>query len=133
MQHEPGRNVGVEIVLRAVQWPGLASDCSNKVVGFLFIGHRLPNDSDQVVDRIGGVDLLVEELLDRRSRIDFHSPSFAFRCAGLQRLAPGGIDIVLLDLNLPDSRGLETFVKLHAEVPDVPVVVLIGDARRQRG
>ena len=47
--------------------------------------------------------------------------------AGLERLAQGGIDIVLLDLNLPDSRGLDTFVKLREQLPQVPVVVLTGE------
>jgi MinD-like ATPase involved in chromosome partitioning or flagellar assembly/ActR/RegA family two-component response regulator len=46
---------------------------------------------------------------------------------GLERLAQGGIDVVLLDLNLPDSRGLDTFATLHQRVPDVPVVVLTGE------
>ncbi len=53
--------------------------------------------------------------------------------AGLERLAQGGIDIVLLDLNLPDSRGLETFVKLHAQSPQVPVVVLTGEYDESHG
>lgn len=47
--------------------------------------------------------------------------------AGIERLTHGGIDIVLLDLNLPDSRGLETFEKLHEKSPQVPVVVLTGE------
>ncbi|MBI2481747.1 MAG: response regulator [Planctomycetia bacterium] len=42
---------------------------------------------------------------------------------GIQRLSRGGIDVVLLDLNLPDSEGLETFRVLHEAVPQVPVVV----------
>ena len=46
--------------------------------------------------------------------------------AGLERLIRGGIDVVLLDLSLPDSRGLETFVRLQREAPAVPVVVLTG-------
>lgn len=46
---------------------------------------------------------------------------------GFERLAQGGIDIVLLDLNLPDSAGLETFVRLRAQAPDVPVVVMTGE------
>jgi len=47
--------------------------------------------------------------------------------SGLQRLTRGGIDVVLLDLNLPDSRGLETFAALREEAPGVPVVVLTGE------
>ena len=35
-------------------------------------------------------------------------------------------DIVLLDLSLPDSSGLDTFEKVHARVPEVPIVVLTG-------
>jgi serine phosphatase RsbU (regulator of sigma subunit) len=35
-------------------------------------------------------------------------------------------DVILLDLGLPDSRGLETFFVLHARAPDVPIVVLSG-------
>ena len=45
---------------------------------------------------------------------------------GLDRLTRAGIDIVLLDLNLPDSRGLETFATIHAQAPEVPIVVLTG-------
>jgi Flp pilus assembly CpaE family ATPase len=57
--------------------------------------------------------------------------SFEVECVerlklALDRLKRGGIDIILLDLNLPDSRGLETFITLHDQAPQVPVVVLTG-------
>jgi two-component system, cell cycle sensor histidine kinase and response regulator CckA len=42
------------------------------------------------------------------------------------RLRGGGFHAVLLDLSLPDSEGLETFVRAQAEVLDVPIVVLTG-------
>lgn len=42
----------------------------------------------------------------------------------LAALATGAFDIVLLDLGLPDSRGLATFSVLHARFRLVPVVVL---------
>jgi two-component system, cell cycle response regulator len=45
---------------------------------------------------------------------------------GIARLAEGGVQLVLLDLALPDSRGLETFLKIRSEAPSVPVVVLTG-------
>lgn len=46
--------------------------------------------------------------------------------AGLARLDKGGIDLVLTDLTLPDSRGLETVRTVLARFPNVPVVVLTG-------
>ena len=45
---------------------------------------------------------------------------------GLKALACGGIDIVLLDLTLPDSSGHNTFTMLAKHVPTMPVVVLTG-------
>ncbi|MGB8990581.1 MAG: histidine kinase [Desulfobaccales bacterium] len=44
---------------------------------------------------------------------------------GLARLGGGGIDVVLLELDLPDSRGLDTLARLQAQAPRVPLVVLI--------
>ena len=36
------------------------------------------------------------------------------------------VDVVLLDLTLPDSLGVETVAAVHAASPDVPIVVLTG-------
>ena len=44
----------------------------------------------------------------------------------LQRLAHGGIGLVLSDLSLPDSHGLDTFLQLHAQAPQVPIIVFSG-------
>jgi len=46
--------------------------------------------------------------------------------AGLREVARVGIGIVLLDLSLPDSRGLATFAQLHAKAPQIPIIVLSG-------
>ncbi|MFQ5922343.1 MAG: sensor histidine kinase [Anaerolineales bacterium] len=45
---------------------------------------------------------------------------------GLMRLRAGAFDAVLLDLQLQDSHGLETFEKVHGQAPNVPIVVLTG-------
>lgn len=45
---------------------------------------------------------------------------------GLSRLAGGGVDVVLLDLGLPDAQGLEGLTMLQLHAPKVPVVVLTG-------
>ena len=47
--------------------------------------------------------------------------------SALARLAAGGIDVVLLDLDLPDSRGVATAERILDAHPDVPVVVLTGN------
>ena len=59
---------------------------------------------------------------------------------GVRRLLDGGIHLVLLDLGLPDSQGLDTLVRLVQAVADVPIVVLTGlddeeveKAARRRG
>lgn len=44
----------------------------------------------------------------------------------LERLAEGGIDLVLLDLGLPDSQGLDTYSKVHVQAQETPIVVLTG-------
>jgi diguanylate cyclase (GGDEF)-like protein len=46
--------------------------------------------------------------------------------SGLAHLGRNKTDIVLLDMNLPDSTGLETLTGLLESSPDVPVVVLTG-------
>ena len=48
--------------------------------------------------------------------------------AGLTRLNKGGIDAVLLDLSLPGTHGIETFDKLCIGAPDVPILILGGNA-----
>jgi signal transduction histidine kinase len=44
--------------------------------------------------------------------------------AGLQRLEVESFDVVLLDLGLPGSQGLDTFQEMHARVSTVPIVIL---------
>jgi len=57
---------------------------------------------------------------------------FRLHCAerlsqGLEQLAAGEMGLVLLDLSLPDSFGLETFTKVYAHSPTVPIIVLTGN------
>jgi PAS domain S-box-containing protein len=44
----------------------------------------------------------------------------------LARLRGAPVDVVLLDLALPDSQDHETFAAVHHLVPDVPIIVLTG-------
>ena len=80
--------------------------------------------------------LLIEDdpedaLVIRRALAEAGGAAFALERrdslgAGAARLAEGGIDLVLLDLSLPDSRGLDTVIGVREQAPDVPIVVLTG-------
>lgn len=71
-----------------------------------------------------GYAQLLRKTLAEETNPAFHVDEANRVQTALKRLAQGGIDVVLLDLYLPDSNGLETFATLRANAPDVPVVVL---------
>lgn len=47
--------------------------------------------------------------------------------AGLAALKERPADLIILDLHLPDSHGLDTFRTVHAAAPDTPIVILSSD------
>ena len=49
----------------------------------------------------------------------------------LARLSQGGVDAVLLALDLPDSQGMVTFDRAYAFSPDVPFVVLTDEPNEE--
>jgi len=69
---------------------------------------------------------LIRELLSAEEGASFFLEHADRLSTGLARLAQGNIDVILLDLSLPDSHGLEGLNKICAQVPKVPVVVLSG-------
>ena len=44
----------------------------------------------------------------------------------LRYLEDEGFDVVLLDLSLPDSQGLNTFTSTRAKAPEVPIIMMTG-------
>jgi len=78
-----------------------------------------------IEDNPGDARLIREMLLEE--------PGTAFRlenadrlARGLEALAAGDVSLVLLDLSLPDSYGLESFAKVYAHSPNIPIIVLTG-------
>ncbi len=69
---------------------------------------------------------LISRLVDEvcGGTVKFLVESVSSLAEGLARLERDDHDIVLLDLMLPDSRGLETLSRLRAKAPGIPVVVL---------
>src|SRR5882724_6512748 len=67
---------------------------------------------------------LIEKLLQESRGPEFELAVATTLADGLARLAAGDHDLVLLDLTLPDSHDLETFIRVRAAAPNLPVVVV---------
>lgn len=78
-----------------------------------------------VEDNPGDKRLIREMLAEARS-VTFDLKYADRLQAGLEHLGKSRVEVVLLDLGLPDSQGLETLSKIYAKVPEVPIVVLTG-------
>ncbi|MCX6899720.1 MAG: PAS domain-containing protein [Verrucomicrobia bacterium] len=68
--------------------------------------------------------VLMRAMLAEAGAGQFELTSVSRLSEGLERLAADGFDLVMLDLGLPDSNGLETFAKVHTQAPQVPIIVL---------
>jgi diguanylate cyclase (GGDEF)-like protein len=83
-----------------------------------------------LVEDHAGDRVLVEEML-----ADTAEPAVVTSCIRLgdamEQVKRGLADLVLLDLSLPDSDGVEGVRRLRAAAPEVPVVVLSGLNDRQ--
>ncbi len=78
-----------------------------------------------VEDNPGDARLILELLKDSGHHC-FNIETVDSLALALKRLSAGGIEAILLDLALPDSKGQETFDKVRARNPMVPIVVLTG-------
>ena len=77
------------------------------------------------------------DLIDRMLQAD---RTLIIQCCLAYSLAQGvsflnskPLDLVLLDLGLPDSSGLDTLLSIRDTLPDIPVVILTGDDDEEAG
>ena len=78
-----------------------------------------------VEDNPGDVRLLRETLRDAGTLR--YELEHAWRLSeALERLSAGGVDVLLLDLSLPDAQGMQTVARALEAAPDVPIIVLTG-------
>lgn len=66
---------------------------------------------------------LVERNLGLAKKIKFNTRRVDTLSKGIDILEGTGIDVVILDLQLPDSEGLQTFKEIHKHFPELPVIV----------
>ncbi len=70
---------------------------------------------------------LIREMLAESTSVSFQLTVAERLEIGLRELASGSFDLLLTDLSLPDSAGLETLMRVHALAPAIPIVVMTGD------
>ncbi|HEX4087034.1 MAG TPA: response regulator, partial [Chthoniobacteraceae bacterium] len=78
-----------------------------------------------VEDNEEHAELLQRMLIDSDNPI-FEVAKFSALRPALDALDLPGFQAVLLDLTLPDSEGIQTFLRMQAAAPDLPIVVLTG-------
>ncbi len=67
---------------------------------------------------------MLQEMVREASAGRFHLERAARLNDALDLLSGQQFDVVLLDLSLPDARGLETVTSVHSHAPKIPIVVL---------
>jgi signal transduction histidine kinase len=78
-----------------------------------------------VEDNAGDARLL-REMFRTEKPGSFELTHLSRMSEALIHLEKGGVDVVLLDLGLPDAHGLDTVRQAHAVAPSVPLIVLTG-------
>ncbi len=82
---------------------------------------RLLIVEDDIVDR-----KLLERLLRQSTLGDCEVQHASRLAAALDLLKESSFDVVLLDLGLPDSQGMDSVNRLQAQAPHLPIIVLSG-------
>jgi PAS domain S-box-containing protein len=85
-----------------------------------------------VEDNSGDADL-IQEILPQSGPVNFEIVWVTRLSEAVANLSKNTIDLVLLDLALPDSEGLETFCAVMDTAPLVPIIVLTGNDDEETG
>lgn len=77
--------------------------------------------------------ILILQMLDKSENADFEITHSKELANGLKILENGHVDVVLLDLGLPDSQGLESFKSIFKKYHYIPIIILTGLADEEIG
>jgi len=70
--------------------------------------------------------LVIQEVFSAAENGQFVLNCINDLAAGLDYLAENSVDVLLLDLNLPDSSGKASLLRVRERFPQLPVIVLTG-------
>jgi DNA-binding response OmpR family regulator len=78
-----------------------------------------------VEDNLGDA-VSINEMLTESNEFDYEVTHTTRLDEGIKILVKDHFDLILLDLGLPDSSGMDTFNIMKYNAPDVPIIVLTG-------
>ncbi len=67
---------------------------------------------------------LIEEMLEESSDFPYELKNTETLKEGLDYLKERPFDVILSDLGLPDSDGIDTFLEIHARYSQIPIIIL---------
>jgi DNA-binding response OmpR family regulator len=70
--------------------------------------------------------VIIREMLKETLNISFELKHVDRLKTGFESLFNDLFDVLLLDLNLPDSWGFDTFIRTYDQVPELPIVIMSG-------
>ena len=90
--------------------------------------NRTPGKPIQVllVEDNPGDARLIRETLSETNPDQFELVYAERLDSALELVDQGAVDLVLLDLTLPDSSGLDTLTRMQSHAPVAPIIVLTG-------
>jgi len=69
---------------------------------------------------------ILKEALESSENMDFEISHVHRLARAISVMHEKPVDVVILDLQVPDSIGLETFLSFHGKFPHIPVVIMTG-------
>ena len=79
-----------------------------------------------IIEDNPGDSRLIDLYLEESYRDKFAHTNVDSLSKGLELLSKETFDVIVLDLTLPDSSGLDTFKKVYEHSPKTPIIVLTG-------
>jgi CheY-like chemotaxis protein len=79
-----------------------------------------------LIEDNSGDAYLVEEYLEEFANFSYELMTVETLCEALCVLKEQLFDVILLDLELPDSYGINTFFRIHNQNPLIPIIILTG-------
>ena len=79
-----------------------------------------------LIEDNSGDAYLIEEHLEEFANFSYELNHAETLNETLSILKVKSFDVILLDLELPDSYGINTFLCIHKKIPETPIIILSG-------